>query len=482
MRILVVGGGSAGIISALILKEFLNVQIDVVYSDKVGIVGVGEGSTEHFADFMKFVGIDDYSIIKECDATYKTGIMFEDWGVDTYLHSIGGNFNQRVGQYPHVYARQIAEGEKFLVDESIWQNKINKWFMNKPDYPKFSQYHFNTYKLNNFLKKRAEQRGIVFFEDTIEKVEIDPENGNVSHLKGLRRDYSYDFYIDSTGFKRLVIGKLGANWKSFGKHLKVDSAVTFPTSDEEEYNLWTVAKAMNAGWMFRLPVWGRYGNGYIFSSDHINMDEAKEELSKTFNKDLDFGKEFSFDPGHLDKVWIKNCVAVGLSGSFVEPLEATSIGTTIQQAFLLMHKIIGYTERDIDRYNKSFTDIMENIRDFIFLHYMTERNDTSFWQEVSGINPPDSLAENLEVWEKRMPMSEDFAGLSNYILFKDSNFINVLYGLNKFDRDSIRNQLYSYSPAIAHQSNSIVNENLMIDTSEKKFGHKKFIKMIREDF
>jgi len=158
MKILIVGGGTAGLICANILKKFLNADIDIVRSEKIGIVGVGEGSTEHFRDFIEFVGIDQYDLIRECDATYKSGIMFDEWTEKPYLHHVGYPFNSVFGQYSYAYAKQISDNEEFLSSKMLWENKVEQYFLNKPEEFPFNQYHFNTYKLNDFLSKFSKEK------------------------------------------------------------------------------------------------------------------------------------------------------------------------------------------------------------------------------------------------------------------------------------------------------------------------------------
>lgn len=481
MKLLVVGGGTAGLISAIILKKFLDIQIDVVYSKNIGIIGVGEGSTEHFSEFMKFVGIDNHSIIKECDATYKTGIMFENWNDRSYFHNVGGTFTDKIAQYHYVYADLIASHNHRLINNNFWCNQIDKWYLNKNDSPPANQYHFNTYKLNDFLIKFANSMGVNTIEDDIQRVDL-KENGEIDTLYSGKASYKYDFYIDATGFKRLLIGKMGAKWKSFSKYLKMKSAITFQTGDEDNYNLWTLARAMDYGWLFRIPVWGRHGNGYIFDSDYINIDQAKLEAEKYFGRQLDIGKKFDFDPGMLDRVWIKNCCAIGVSGSFVEPLEATSIGTTIQQSFLLMHRLINYNDRVIDQYNKSFTDILENIRDFVLLHYLTKKTNTDFWKDAANVPLPDSLESKLEIWQHKLPIREDFNTLSDYIMFYEANYILVLEGLDLFDRRSIANEYHKLPTSIQLQAKQIISDRFYQEDNAETVSHKEFVGLIRNYF
>lgn len=476
--ILVVGSGTAGLVSAIILKKKLNIQVDVVYSQNIKIIGVGEGSTEHWKEFMTYAGIDQYTLIKETDATFKSGIMFQNWGSKDYFHNVSSPFNHKTAQYHHVYANQIANGSSIMNPKSFWENRIDKRFLNNPTILPANQFHFNTYKLNDFLIKVAKSIGINFIEDEIQDLEVSSD-GSINHLIGNLQKYKYDFYIDSTGFKRLLINKLGGRWKSFGKYLKMKSAITFQTGDEENYNFWTLAKAMDYGWMFKIPVWGRSGNGYIFDSDYIDADQAKKEIEITIGKEIEIGKQFKFDPGCLENPWIKNCCAIGLSANFVEPLEASSIGTSIQQSFLLMHRLSTYNEETIENYNQSVNDIMENIRDFIFLHYLTDKTNSQFWKDLKTVPIPDTLKNKLKIWKHKLPIKEDFNKLSDYILFTDPNFIVVMEGLELFNRNSIQQEYNSLHPSLRNEAEWIVHNHITADQQIDTIPHKKFIEIIR---
>lgn len=476
--VLVVGGGTAGLITAIILKKKLNIKIDVVHSRNIGIIGVGEGSTEHFREFMEFVGLSHWELIKYCDATYKGGILFEGWTENSYMHNVSQPFNSQAGQYYHVFANRVANKSSYFRRASIWNNLIDTHFLNKPNEMAYNQFHFNTFKLNEYLINVAKILGINVMEDDIEDVMLN-ENGEIGTLKGQKQFYEYDFYIDATGFKRLLMNKLGAKWKSFSKYLKMNSAFVFPTEDTENYGLWTVAKAMNNGWMFRLPVWGRHGNGYIFSDQYTSIEDAKKEVDELFERDVQIGKQFKFDPGHLENSWIKNCCAVGLAGAFVEPLEATSIGTTIQQSFLLMHRLVNYNDKSIERFNKSFNDIMENIRDFIVLHYITKKENTQFWKDVSKIKLPDSLEEKLDMWKTKLPIDEDFNDQSSYIMFKAANYITVMAGLDLFDCNAIRNEYEMNNDYIKKDAVEIITNEMKATEENSYVTHKQFIEYVR---
>jgi tryptophan halogenase len=482
-KITISGGGTAGFVSALILKtRFPDKQINVILSKKIGIIGVGEGSTEHWNEFMKYIDVSFQQVIQECDATFKCGIMFRGWAENDYLHSIGQESVFHNGQYPINYGYLISNKapNKEFNSSFNWENKIATEYLddNNTQTP-FNQFHFNTNKLNDFLTKLAISRGIDIINDEILDVELNGD-GEIAHLICENGNYESDFFIDCTGFKRILMNKLGAKWQSYSKYLKMKSAIVFPIGDTEEYNLWTTAQAMDYGWMFKIPVWGRSGNGYIFDSDYITPEQAKLEVEKFIGHEIDIGKHITFDPGALDKVWIKNCCAVGLSASFVEPLEATSIGTSIQQTFLLMHRLPNYDNNTIDRYNKDVNDILINIRDFVLLHYITKKQNTIFWHDVSKLELPDTLKNNLERWNKNLPIFDDFNDITSYRLFNFVNYLQIMAPLGLFDIEKIKEEYNMMSSFVKNKSKDILHNLKIEEMATLTIGHKEFIKKIRQ--
>lgn len=480
-KILIVGGGTAGFTAALILKtRFPHIDITVIRSKKIGIIGVGEGSTEHWNEFMKYIDVPFQAVIRHCDATFKCGIMFKGWADKDYMHSIGPENDIKNGQYPTVYGKLISSNlpNHTLNPSLVWENKVYSKHLGDDETSPFNQYHFNTNKLNEFLTKISEIRGIKIIDDEILSVVLNAD-GEIDKLISENNTYSSDFYIDCTGFKKLLISKLGAKWQSHSKYLKMKSAIVFPTKEKEEYNMWTTAQAMDYGWMFNIPVWGRSGNGYIFDSDYITADEAKLEVEKFLGHEINVGKHINFDPGHLDRVWIKNCCAIGLSANFIEPLEATSIGTSIQQSFLLMHRLPNYSTDTINKYNKDVHDIMINIRDFVILHYVTNKNNTQFWKDVASIPLPESLTENLKRWRLNLPIADDFSNLTSYALFRDAHYLQILAGLNLFDKTAIEQEYNLMHPGIKNKAEAFIRETRTFEKMNPIVGHKEFISTIR---
>lgn len=479
--ITIVGGGSSGLVAALILKESLDIDVTLIYSSKIGIIGVGEGTAGNFNQFLKFVNINPSQIIKECDATFKIGVMLDDWiKGKKFLHAIQTPFcSTRFGQYNPIFGKEMSlEGSNYIHLNNLKDNLIQENAIDVDIYQACTDYHFNTFKLNDFLIKVAKNKKIKIFDDEIIDVALD-QYGNIDKVIGKNLTYKSDFYIDSTGFKRILMNKLGSKWISFNKYLKMKSAIVFQGPDEQEYNYWTLSKAMNAGWVFKIPVWGRTGNGYIFDSDFISAENAKIEFEKMLGKEIEIGKHINFDVGMIDNVWIKNCVAIGLSGSFFEPLEASSIGLTMQQASLLRHKLANYDDRVIKDYNQSFTRMVENIRDFIVLHYITKRKDTEFWRNVSKIELPDSLQYNLEKWRTKLPIDEDFSNNSNYILYNADSFSVLMAGLELFDKKAILKEYNSISKNIKNISENIIKMEKIKEEQTKFLSHKKILEIIR---
>jgi len=480
MRIAVVGGGNAGFISALVLKtRFPDYQVDIIHSKKMGIIGVGEGSTEHWQDFMQFVGIDTYRMIKECDATFKIGIMFKNWGVPDYMHSIQDGYNYQLGQYPHIYAKLIADGgsSRDLSSPAHWENKVETWYYENNRLP-VAQYHFNTFKLNEFLTKVAIDRGITIYDDEIVDATL-TECGNIDEIIGQGTKYKYDFYIDCTGFKKMLISKVGGKWNSHAAYLKTNSSIVFQTPDTDNYNMWSEATALDSGWLFRTPTYGRWGNGYIYDDEFLTPEQAKAEVEKFLGHEITVGRHIKFEPGAIDRAWIKNCVAIGLSSSFVEPLEASSIGTSIQQVFLLMHRIVNYDDDVINKYNKSVSDVVYNIRDFITLHFINPRRDTPFWRKVAAAEIPETLKHNLKVWKNKLPIQEDFSELSEYILFKSLHFLMILQGLGIFDVEKIKNEFESYPKIVKDSAVNAINDIREFYKTTKYVSHKEMLEKIR---
>jgi flavin-dependent dehydrogenase len=478
----IVGGGTTGLTTALILRQrFPNLKINLIKSEKIGILGVGEGATEHWNDFASYCNLSHIDIIKKCDATVKVAIVYENFTPKKYVHNVTPVLSQqtRISQYQAGYAYHIVNhnDQIEMSDQNIIENKIFEYHFNNKTSPS-NQFHFNTFKLNEYLIQVCKERNINIITDDIKDVILN-EKGFIESIKGADNEYKADFFIDCTGFQRLLISKLGAKWQSYKKYLRMNEAIAFPTKDTDEYPIYTTIIAMNNGWMWRTPVWGRWGNGYVYDNNYMNAEQAKKEVESFLKHEIEIFKNVKFDPGCLDKTWIKNCLALGISASFVEPLEASTISVGISQAFLFMHLLENYNEKDIEEYNKKTNHIMENIRDFVFIHYLTKKENTQFWKDIKNIEMPETLKNKMEKWKYRLPIEEDFKETSYYV-FWPSNFINVMYGLDLFNKDNIKKEYLSYSKEVrTYVENCIKQEKE--EYKLPRINHKKYLQLIRNE-
>jgi len=432
----ILGGGTSGLVAGLIIKKWNPlINITVIESKNIGIVGVGEGSTEHWRYFMEIANINMSELIRRTKATFKTGIKFTNWNGDNtfYMHTLHDTYTHAMPNgVPGVMLKSLAEQlptyPQHLVDSLVYP----------PLDTAVNQFHFDTFLLNEFLHEKCVDANINFVIDDIDDVLVDHQ-GFASTLISKNKTYNFDFFIDCSGFKRVIASKLGAKWISCESNLPMNSAFNFATDLDDNFPSHTTSHALANGWMWKIPTQERYGNGYVFSNNFTSLDNAVEEVEAVLGHNISVNKTFNFNAGYVDQFWIKNVVSIGLSGSFVEPLEASSIGTSIQQS-LALSKVIHQWRRGNDvvasRYNKQMEKVAQNIIDFVQLHYLTQRNDTEFWKSTSEIVLTDFNRETLKYFKHNLPLDIDF--MEPYILFRSDNWIQILNGINYFNLNSIK--------------------------------------------
>jgi len=477
-HIIIVGAGTAGLIAALILKtKFPHKKIQVIESTKVGIVGVGESSTEHWADFCRFVGIELLDPVLYANATFKLGVYFDKWSDQDFMHSLGDPHVQQLGSYYHYYAHIISNKRpaKELQMPGAWRNEVNMGNFNHRSDSPTNQFHFDTFALNNFLHHVAKNKGIEFIVDDLTSAKLCEKTGNIVSVTSETQEYFADFFIDCSGFSKLLLGKTyNIKWVSYSDYLPTNSAISFVTPEMDEYNKYTKSTARNAGWSWTIPTQTRTGNGYVFSDGFTSLEEATSEMEDAYQQQIEVAKKFKFDPGRLEKAWHKNCYAVGLSQSFVEPLEATSISSIIQQMFCFMHF---FPSNDADSCNKYVNDIFDNIVDYVRAHYLVKREDTPFWKYVKyDLKLTPKLEEYLNIWKNRLPNSSDV--ICPWGLFGSANYIDVLYGLDWFDIPAIRNEYLQYN--IEERIEQELQNYVLRHENFLWMSHKLFVKTIVE--
>jgi tryptophan halogenase len=443
-NIIVLGGGTAGLISAITIKQtFPEYSVKVIESDSIGIIGVGEGSTEHWRSWSEYCKIDIRDIIRETDGALKKGIKFENWNGDgkSYFHSLQEPFytpNQpiNVDAFAKTLIVENIKLEDVLLETSLINYRAGLFAVN--------QFHFNTFKLNAYLHKLCSQRNISVIASTIKDVVL-TETGDVNYIIGEDdATYTADLFVDSSGFKRIIATKVGAEWVSYKKYLPMNHALAFPTDDITDLKPYTLSRALSSGWNWRISTQGRYGNGYVFDDNFIDATKAHDEVQSFYTEEVKVAKDIKFEAGRVDKFWINNCVSIGLSASFVEPLEASSIGNSILQSFGLCEMLEGwFIDRSVaEDYNKKFIACFDNIVDFVQLHYMTKRNDTEFWKTLPErmIKTP-FIEQNLDLFKRSLPQYYKFGGINTYTMFNAPNWTQVMAGLELFDKDFLRDRL-----------------------------------------
>ena len=433
--VIVVGAGTAGLISALMLHEkYPHLKIQIIKSDKIGIVGVGEGSTEHWRAFMDFCGIKQRELIYRTKATVKMGIVFKDWNLgETYAHSLT-EIEAKLSGLNRLEKLNLLylKGEKLS-------------FLNLGDYDlRFlgenvsNQFHFDTFKLNEFLIGQCIKNDIKILVSEVQSINLD-HSGNVQSISTTFGNLVADFFIDCSGFHRIFSKSMDNAWISKADYLPMNRAIAFPTPMQENAPIepYTLSTALSAGWSWRIPTQERYGNGYVFDNRYITADQALEEITINLNlSNIQPGRDIPFEAGKIDRIWNKNVLHVGLSGSFAEPLEAQSIGYTIVQmfAFLNYSDLYNYNlEYQIQRYNKEMDDVFQNIVDYLQAHYLTHRTDSKFWKD-KPFKLTDFNRCYLEAFKEGCIVPQMF---NNKVMFREANWYQVLGGLGFIDQKKL---------------------------------------------
>jgi len=417
--IAIVGGGTAGWMAAASLSHFLSRHgcvLHLIESEQIGTVGVGEATIPPIMNFIHALGIDENEIIRETNATFKLGIEFRDWTRigDSYMHPFGDTGLDLDGvPFPAYWLRMRQAGTAApLHDYSLQVQAARRGRFMRPirapntPFEKITYaLHFDAAAFGRYLRRYAEARGVRRTEGKVGKVELNPETGFIEALQiegGGRIEA--DLYIDCSGFRGLLIEEaLKTGYEDWTSWLPCDRALAIPCARAGEPPSHTIATAREAGWQWRIPLQHRTGNGYVYASGFIDEEAALERLLGSLEgKPLADANRLRFTTGRRRKSWNRNCVALGLSSGFLEPLESTSIHLVQRGIALLLAYFPDrrFEPADIERYNKTLAFEYERIRDFLVLHYTTnQRDDTEFWRHCRTIPHPDSLKERIALFE-----------------------------------------------------------------------------------
>ncbi len=444
-QITIVGGGSAGWMTAAALSSLLPphaVRIALIESEQIGTIGVGEATIPDVINFNAMLGIPEHEFLKATNGTFKLGIEFVNWGKigEAYFHPFGQHGVDMNGvdfhQFWMRYKAQNPDSDIQNFSLSAVAAKQDKFILPEND-PRsvLSQiryaYHFDATAYAKYLRAYAEARGVQRIEGKVVSVEQSPESSFIESVtleSGER--VPGDLFFDCTGFRALLLGQtLGVDFKDWSHWLPCDTAQTVACERTGPLRAYTVSTAKTAGWQWRIPTQHRTGNGHIYSSAFMSDDEAIESLlSDLDGPALGSPRKIKFRTGHRTKFWEKNCVGIGLSGGFLEPLESTSL-FLIQEGISKFISLFPSAEMPTtvsNEYNRLLEKKFEQVRDFIILHYKaTQRDDSAFWTQCRSMDVPDTLTQKIELFREagRFFRYEDE-------LFSKPSWVAVMLGQN----------------------------------------------------
>ena len=463
MKIVIVGGGTAGWLAALFVSKVQknSHDITVIESSKIGIVGAGEGSTGHLADVVNNrlwnFDCNEQEFMQECDVTIKLGIKHKGWTPDINSHYIGPiDGSDTGGEIPDLnflYALGYKDLKKLhtctTLGSFIEHNKST--FFDLTSTTGNHAYHFDAHKVGKYFMKVSMKEGVKHIDSEITKVNL-KENGFIRSVTlNDGREIEGDMFIDCSGFAQLLIKEVGGKWISYKENLPVNAALPFflPYEENEIIEPMTSAWAQNNGWMWDIPVLNRRGCGYVFCDDFVTPEQAHEELERTIGRKVEPTRVLKFDTGRQENVWIKNCLSVGLSAAFAEPLEATSIHSTIVQLTYFVFEYLRdtfeetYSEGAASSYSRRCGYMYDTFRDFLVLHYTGGRQDTEFWRYISsGATLTPFVRDMIDMSKHRSPNTSEFLGFFGYagwVLYSQ-----VLAGTNNLTPEIARRELEFY--------------------------------------
>ena len=441
--IVIVGGGTAGWMAAAALSKMLRgkYQIRVVESDDIGIIGVGEATIPMIQLFNKVVGLDEKEFMRETQGTFKLGIEFVDWGKigDRYMHGFG-RFGQDLWtiSFDQYWQRMYQRGKAAdLAEYSINRvaAKQNKFMWAAGDMPNsplgeiVHAFHFDASLYAKYLRRLSESRGVQRVEGKIVEVVQRAADDYIEAVileNGTR--VAGELFIDCSGFRGLLIEQqLKTGYDDWTHYLPCDRALAVPCASSGELLPYTRATARAAGWQWRIPLQHRIGNGHVYSSKFMSDDEATAILLANLDgAPLAAPRLLKFTTGVRKKLWNKNCVAIGLAGGFLEPLESTAIHL-IQSAIARLLTFFpdrGFSQIDVDEYNRQARFEFEKIRDFVILHYhATTRDDSAFWNYCRTMPIPESLQRKLDLYRSHGRIFRE--GME---LFAEVGWLQVMHG------------------------------------------------------
>jgi tryptophan 7-halogenase len=435
-KVVIVGGGTAGWMAAAALSKSFgrNLQIDLIESDEIGTVGVGEATIPPIRNFHLLLELGEAEFLRAVNGTFKLGIEFQNWGQlgDCYFHPFAAHGRDSwAAQFHHYWVRARQLGEMAPLHDFSYEAVLARAgrFGQDGERKAAYAYHFDAGLYARLLRRISEGLGVRRTEGKVVDVRLEGGSGSIeSVVLDSGQVVEGDLFIDCSGFRGLLIEQaLGTGWEDWGHWLRSDRAVALQTESVAPPAPFTRSTARSCGWQWKIPLQNRVGNGLVYSSAHMSDDQAgKALLDNVEGRPITEPRIIRFRTGRRLKQWNRNCVALGLASGFLEPLESTSIHL-IQNSIIRLIKLFpssGSYQPEIEQFNREVKTEIEHIRDFIILHYhATQRFDTPYWNECREMRVPDTLAHKLELFGSSGKIFRD-----NNELFSEPSWIAVMVG------------------------------------------------------
>jgi len=446
-RLVIVGGGTAGWMAACLISHRWGGRdsVTLVEAPDIGTIGVGEGATPYLRDFFRTLGIAEAAWMPACSATYKAGISFPGWsgraGFDSYFHPFFSRLDLETA--PRFFdncqlARQGFQADCHPDDFFVAAELARRCLAPIPEralpfIPDYA-YHFDAALLGRFLREHAKGLGVRHIADRVLSVRRD-DSGDIAGLATADHgDLEGDFFLDCSGFSALLIGKaLGEPFRSYGDCLLNDRAVAIPTPAEPDLPLasHTESRALSAGWAWKIPLTARTGNGYVYSSAFLSPDQAEAELRAALGNADSPALHLAMRVGRTERHWVRNCLAVGLSQGFIEPLEATALMLTQLTVTRFLDR---FESGDRDGFNAEINGMFDGVRNYVVAHFaLNGRIDSEYWRaNREGLAVPDSTRRLVAAWESEADFDQALAREAPNNVYLRPSWYCILAGMGRF--------------------------------------------------
>jgi hypothetical protein len=460
MKIVIVGGGTAGwITAAMLVKYTTNYDITVIESTKIGIIGAGEGSTGTLPWFIRDIwpdnSINEIDFLRKTKGTIKLGINLVNWkGDGTQIYSpFHGSPTDTKSIDTAFYGAILKHNRGDMASMHSWMLRDRLTTFKKDINGRIVQhyqnhsYHFDGVEVGKYFKEWCTKRGVVHIDAEVNDVQFDERDYLQSIKLSNGQTIESNFWFDCSGFNRVLMGKTKNKWISYKEHLPCNTAIPFSTDvSSRTIKFETEAYARDNGWTWKIPLQHRHGCGYVFCDGFTTEDKAIQELEKKLGHKVEPIKTIKFDPGRWENPWYNNIVSVGLAQNFLEPLQATSIHTSIVSvANLIFHYLKGEVIyfKDITEYNKLINLMIDDYKDFIQMHYLTGRQDTPFWKFITNelkLSDKNEYLKNASRFRTITPFDiQQSHGSAGYPLW-----CHILDNSGCYERDLIKAELAHY--------------------------------------